>query len=186
MLHSFLSREPTMREVYYDIETQKSAAEVGGWQNTRLMRISVAVTWSEADGFRRWREDEAQQLISYLQAHDRVISFNGDGFDSKVLSLYGDISQIKRKSLDLATSLKRNLGHRIRLDAIAQPTLGKGKTANGLTALRWWKEGKVEMIADYCQQDVQVLVDLMKFARSNGYLRYLDLSGNERMVYIKP
>jgi len=173
-------------EVYYDIETQKSAAEVGGWQNTHLMRISVAVTWSEKDGFRRWQEGEASELISYLSTHDHIISFNGDGFDSKVLSAYGDVAEISRRSLDLATALKRNLGHRIRLESVAQPTLGKGKTANGLMALRWWKEGKTELIADYCQQDVQVLVDLMKFARNNGYLRYLDLSGNERMVYLKP
>ena len=174
-----------MREVYYDIETQKSAAEVGGWQNTHLMRVSVAVTWSEQDGFRRWQENEAGALISYLCSHDRVISYNGDGFDSKVLSFYGDVSEIHRRSLDLATALKRNLGHRIRLDSIAQPTLGTGKTADGLTALRWWKEGKLELIAEYCQQDVQVLVDLLKFVRTNGYLRYLDLSGHERTVYLR-
>jgi DEAD/DEAH box helicase domain-containing protein len=144
------------------------------------------VTWSEKDGFRRWQEGGASELISYLSAHEHIISFNGDGFDSKVLSAYGDVAEINRRSLDLATALKRNLGHRIRLESVAQPTLGKGKTANGLTALRWWKEGKIELIADYCQQDVQVLVDLIKFARSNGYLRYLDLSGIERMVHLKP
>lgn len=174
-----------MGEVYYDIETQKSAAEVGGWQNTHLMRISVAITWSEKDGFRRWQEGEASGLISYLSTHDHIISFNGDGFDSKVLSYYGDISEIDRRSLDLATALKKNLGHRLRLDSIAQPTLGKGKSADGLTALRWWKEGRIELIAEYCEQDVQVLVDLLKFLRGNGYLRYLDLSGNERVVYFK-
>jgi DEAD/DEAH box helicase domain-containing protein len=174
-----------VREVYYDIETQKSAAEVGGWHNTHLMRVSVAVTWSEEDGFRRWQESEVKELMSYLTAHDRIVSYNGDGFDSKVLSFYADPSEINRRSLDLATTLKRNLGHRIRLESIAQPTLGKGKTADGLTALRWWKEGKIELIAEYCEKDVQVLVDLLKFARSNGYLRYLDLSGNERMVYLK-
>jgi DEAD/DEAH box helicase domain-containing protein len=174
-----------VREVYYDIETQKSAAEVGGWQNTHLMRISIAVTWSEKDGFRRWQEAKASELISYLSTHDRIISFNGDGFDSKVLSFYGDISQINRRSLDLATALKRNLGHRIRLESVAQPTLGEGKSADGLTALRWWREGKIELIAEYCEKDVQVLVDLLRFLRSNGYLRYLDLAGNERMVYLR-
>ena len=174
-----------MHEVFYDIETQKSAEEVGGWHNTHLMRVSVAVTWSEEDGFRRWPESEAKALISYLTSHDRVISYNGDGFDSKVLSFYGDVSEIHKRSLYLATALRKNLGHRIRLQSIAQPTLGAGKTADGLTALRWWKEGKVELIAEYCEQDVQVLVDLLQFARSKGYLRYLDLSGNERMVYLK-
>lgn len=174
-----------MREVYYDVETQKSSAEVGGWHNTRHMLVSIVVTWSAEDGFRRWQESEVARLISYLSSFDRIISFNGDGFDSKVLSFYGDVSEIKRKSLDLATTLKRNLGHRIGLQSIAEATLGTGKTADGLTALRWWKEGKLELIADYCQQDVQMLVDLLKFARLNGYLRYVDLSGNERLAYLK-
>jgi DEAD/DEAH box helicase domain-containing protein len=174
-----------VREVYYDVETQKSAQEVGGWQNIPLMQVSVAVTWSEEDGFRRWSENQALDLISYLSKFDRVVSFNGDGFDSKVLSYYGDVSEIVRRSLDLAKALKRSLGHRIALDSLAQATLGKGKTANGLTALRWWKEGKVELIAEYCEQDVRVLVDLLKFARQNGFLRYLDLSGIERITYLK-
>lgn len=173
-----------MREVYYDVETQKSAEEVGGWHNIPLMRVSVAVTWSKENGFRRWRESEARQLIEYLSSFERIISFNGDRFDSKVLSAYGDVSEINRKSLDLATALRKSLGHRIGIQAVALATLGKGKTADGLMALRWWKEGKVELLADYCEQDVQVLVDLLKFARANGYLRYLDLSGNERVVYL--
>jgi DEAD/DEAH box helicase domain-containing protein len=174
-----------VKEVYYDIETQRSASEVGGWENMRLMRVSVAVTWSQEDGFRRWDEAKAKELIEYLSRHERVISFNGDGFDSKVLSFYGDVSEITKRSLDLATALKKNLGHRLRLESVAQPTLGAGKTADGLTALRWWKEGKIELIAEYCEQDVKVLVDLFKFMRTHGFLRYHDLSGNERLVYLK-
>ncbi len=174
-----------MREVYYDVETQKSAQEVGGWHNVHLMLVALAVTWSKEDGFQHWRESQVKDLIRYLSSFDRVISFNGDRFDAKVLGYYGDVSEINRKSLDLAVVLKRNLGHRIGLHAIAQATLGTGKSADGLTSLRWWKEGKVELIASYCEHDVQVLVDIFRFARGNGYLRYLDLSGNERITYLK-
>lgn len=161
-------------EVYYDIETQLSADEVGGWNNVRLMRVSVGVTWSASDGFRHWKEDEAAKLVDYLSTFKRVISFNGDGFDSRVLSAYGDVSTIGRNSFDLLTELKKKLGHRLRLDSLAQATLGTGKSADGMAALRWWKEGRIDLIASYCQQDVQVLVDLVKFARRNGYVSYLD------------
>ena len=34
--------------VYFDLETQKSADEVGGWNNIRDMRMSVGVTYSTA------------------------------------------------------------------------------------------------------------------------------------------
>lgn len=161
-------------EVYYDVETQLSAEEVGGWNNVKLMRISVAVTWSPGDGFRHWTEQEAGSLVEYLSRFTRVMSFNGDGFDSRVLSHYGDVSTIDRNSFDLLADLKKKLGHRLKLDSLAQATLGTGKSADGMTALRWWKEGKVDLIASYCQQDVQVLVDLVRFARRNGYVSYLD------------
>jgi len=32
--------------VYFDLETQKSAAEVGGWHNKRAMKVALGVTYS--------------------------------------------------------------------------------------------------------------------------------------------
>ena len=43
-------------EVYYDLETQLSAGEVGGWNNIHLMRVAIGVTWSPEDGFLHWQE----------------------------------------------------------------------------------------------------------------------------------
>ena len=34
--------------VYFDLETQKSAAEVGGWHNKRAMKMALGVTYSSA------------------------------------------------------------------------------------------------------------------------------------------
>jgi len=160
-------------EVYYDIETQKSADEVGGWDNIRLMQVSVAVSYAEADGFRHWREADVPELIRYLGTFERVISFNGDRFD---------VSALQAKSLDLLVDLKAKLGHRLTLDSLARATLKVGKTADGMQALRWWKEGKVEEIARYCQADVQVLVDLVAFARANGHVLYDDKFTGQRRV----
>jgi len=169
-------------EVYYDIETQKSADEVGGWGNISLMKVSVAVSYCETDGFRRWMEGDVPQMISYLGTFERVISFNGDRFDAIVLSAYGDVSALQAKSMDLLVDLKGRLGHRLTLDSLARATLKVGKTADGLQALRWWKEGKIEEIARYCQADVKVLVDLVAFARANGYVSYEDKFSGERRV----
>ena len=166
-------------EVYYDIETQLSANEVGGWENIHRMRVAVAVTWSPEEGFRQWEEPAAKDLVPYLSGFGRIFSFNGDGFDSRVLSHYGDVKGIHEHSYDLLTDLKRRLGHRLSLDSLAQATLNVGKTANGLQSLQWWTEGKIQLIADYCRQDVQVLVDLVSFARKNGFVRYSDRTTGE-------
>ncbi len=174
-----------MIEVYYDVETQKSAEEVGGWGNIRLMLVSIAVTWCEQDGFKRWTEEAVPALIDYLTKYDRIITFNGDRFDSQVLSHYGDVSRIRQRSFDIAPRLFSKLGHRLKLETLAQATLGIGKTADGMLALKWWKEGKIDQIAEYCEQDVKVLVDIVKFGREKGYVQYFDLDGRRRTVYVK-
>ncbi|MGB2868840.1 MAG: ribonuclease H-like domain-containing protein [Bacteroidota bacterium] len=164
----------TPSEVYYDIETQLSANEVGGWNNIHRMRVSVAVTWCQEDGFKRWDEASVPALIHYLAKFRRIISFNGDGFDTRVLSYYGNVYPVAQRSFDLLVDLKQRIGRRLGLDSLARATLGKGKSADGLTALRWWKEGKIELIAEYCQQDVQVMVDLVVFAREHGFVKFDD------------
>ncbi len=172
-------------EVYYDVETQHSADEVGGWNNIRMMRISIAVTWSLKDRFRLWEESNAAEMIRYLAQHDKVISFNGDRFDSTVLSYYGNVSEVARHSFDVLVDLSRRLGHRVSLDAVAQATLNVGKTADGMLALKWWKENQIELIAEYCRQDVQVLKDVVEFGRKNGYVRYTDRQGGSRTVQVE-
>lgn len=172
-------------EVYYDVETQLSADEVGGWNNIRGMRVSVAVTWSATDLFRLWEEETVPQMIEYLGGFNRVVSFNGDRFDAQVLSYYGNVEAINRHSFDVLVDLSRRLGHRVSLDSVAQATLGVGKSADGVMALKWWKEGQIELIAEYCRKDVQVLKDVVAFGRRNGHVKYLDRSGASRSISVE-
>lgn len=163
------------RLVYYDVETQKRAEEVGGWDHADLMLISIAVTYSEADGFKVWHETDIPAMIAYMNSFDLVVSFNGDNFDSKVLSHYGDVASIGRRSFDVAQYISQIIKHRIRLESVAMATLNTGKSADGLLALQWWKEGRIQEIIDYCRQDVQVLRDVVEYGIANGYVLYHDL-----------
>ncbi len=172
-------------EVYYDVETQLSAEEVGGWNNIHLMRISIAVSWSEQDLFRLWDEDSAAKMVEYLGGFASVVSFNGDGFDSRVLSRYGNVNSINEHSFDVLLDLKRRLGHRISLDAVAQATLGLGKTADGMIALRWWKEKELDLLAEYCRRDVQVLKDVVHYGRTHKHVKYTDKYGGSRSVAVE-
>ncbi|MEX1138523.1 MAG: ribonuclease H-like domain-containing protein [Bacteroidota bacterium] len=171
-------------EVYYDLETQRSADEVG-WNNIDQMLVAVGVTWSASDGFRHWSEKDAMALLNYLSSFDSVISFNGDGFDSRVLTHYGDVSSLNKRSFDLLRDIKTRLGHRLSLDAIARGTLGVGKTANGLQSLQWWKEGRIDLITAYCEQDVKVMVDIVAFARTHGFVKYFDKFGTPLTLHVR-
>jgi DEAD/DEAH box helicase domain-containing protein len=173
------------RMIFYDVETQKRADEVGGWDRADLMLISIAVTFSETDGFKVWYEKDTRDMIRYMSEFDLVISFNGNNFDSKVLSHYGEVSVLNQRSFDVAEYLSARLKHRIRLESVATATLGTGKSADGLLALQWWKEGRVDEIIEYCKQDVKVLRDVVEFGKEHGYILYNDTEQNAVKVAVE-
>jgi DEAD/DEAH box helicase domain-containing protein len=161
----------TEKEIFFDIETLRLSHEVeGGWSNIARFGLAVAVTWDAQNRFRRWFEPDVKPLISELSQFARIVSFNGDRFDFEVLRGYHPVSKLVPKSFDLLVDLHRRLGHRIKLDDLARETLGYQKTGNGLEIVQWWREGRKEEVCKYCENDVQLLVDLVEFARRKKYV----------------
>lgn len=158
-------------EIYLDTETLKLSHEVpGGWSNIRDFGLAVGVTWDAQHQFRVWYEPDASRLIEELARFDRVITFNGERFDFQVLAKYGDVCSLYSRSLDLLTDLARMLGHRVKFESLVQATLGRGKTGAGQLAVAWWRAGQRDRVVAYCRQDVQLLVEIVQFARANGYV----------------
>lgn len=176
-----------MKEIYLDVETQRLADEVqGGWENIRAFGLSVAVTWDAAHDFREWYENDAVRLIGELSAFERVVTFNGDRFDLEVLSAYGDVAALRQKSVDLLRDLKRRLGFRVSLQAVAQATLGRQKTGSGVDAVTWWRSGDPILrrrVADYCRMDVEILRELVVYGRREGFVK-VPSRGKELTVFV--
>jgi len=174
-----------MNDVYFDLETQKSAADVGGWGNKHLMRVSFAVTYSTKEAcFRGFEEEDMPALIAELSNADRVIGYNLLGFDYTVMSAYTDHDLSLLPTLDLMADLHSILGFRPKLDTLAQATLGSGKTAEGLQAVRWYLEGRFANIAIYCKEDVRITRDLHLFGCKNKFIYCTDKKGQSRQVEV--
>ncbi len=173
--------------VYFDLETQKSADDVGGWGNSRLMGMSVGVTYSTAAGaYRIYGEREVNELIEELRRADLVVGFNIAHFDYAVLQGHNEFFDgAQVPTLDLLEDLKKTLSHRLSLDAIATASLGIEKTADGMQALRWFKEGKLLEIAEYCCYDVKVTKLVHEFGQANKQLFYTNKFGAKLSVPVK-
>lgn len=173
--------------VYFDIETQLSKDEVGGWHRARDMKMSVGVTFSTArGGYRIYPEREVPELLRELRAADLVVGYNIAGFDYEVLRGYDEFFDPEQlRTLDLCAEMNRKLGHRLGLDAIASGTFGLGKTSDGMQALRWWKEGRVREIAEYCCYDVKLTKLVHEYGLARRQLHYLDKLGNRRSVAVE-
>jgi len=157
----------------FDIETQRSAQEVGGWNRADLMGISCVVLYdSKEDRFFEFLDDQVPLLIEHLERLDLVIGFNIKRFDFNVLAGYSDFDFHKLPTLDILEDIHNRLGYRLSLDHLAMVTLNKKKIADGLQALRWWKQGRIREIIEYCKADVAITRDLFLYGKKNGYLLF--------------
>ncbi|MEI6378453.1 MAG: ribonuclease H-like domain-containing protein [Candidatus Falkowbacteria bacterium] len=161
-----------MKKLVFDIETRNTFAEAGS-RDPLALDLSLLVVYDyDSDQFTSYVQEDLPKLWPLLEQADMIIGFNSDYFDIPILNKYypGDLSRIR--SLDLLSEVKKSLGKRISLDMIAAGTLGREKTAHGLQAVEWWKEGKIEEIRKYCIEDVRITRDIYDYARANGRLKY--------------
>ncbi|HEV2207520.1 MAG TPA: ribonuclease H-like domain-containing protein [Verrucomicrobiae bacterium] len=169
--------------VYFDLETQRSADEVGGWDKISQMGMSVGVTFSTGrNEYTIYGEGQVNELLRELQRADLVVGFNNLRFDYEVLHGYTTLDLRQLPTLDMLVELQNQLQHRLSLDAIATATFGVEKTAEGLQALRWFKEGKLVEIAEYCCYDVKLTRLVHEFGVQNRQLHYQNRFGKKLTV----
>ena len=176
-----------MNVVYFDLETQRTANDAGGWNKKHEMKMSIGVTYStEAGEYRIYPERRVNELIDELMRADLVVGFNVINFDYEVLHGY-TILDLKEhlRTLDLMVDVEAKLGHRLSLDSIAQATLGVGKTSDGLEAIRWWREGKVCEIAEYCCFDVKCTKLIHEYGAKHKQLFFTDRFQQKRSVPVE-
>ncbi len=163
-----------MRYVVFDLETQNYFSDVGSNDPVGL-DISVGCFYdSGTDHYTAVTVDELATVWPILEGADALVGYNSNHFDIPLLNKYypGDLARIK--SIDLLESIKNSLGRRLRLDSVAEATVGAKKSADGMQAVRWWREGKINEIKKYCLQDVKVTKEIFEYALKNGHVKFKD------------
>jgi hypothetical protein len=169
--------------VYFDLETQKSAEEVGGWDRIRDMRMSIGVTYSAGrDEYRIYSEKQVDDLVKELARADLIVGFNNLRFDYEVLHYYTILDLTQIPTLDVLIELQKRLEHRLSLDAVAVATLGVEKTSEGMKAIEWYRQGKMMDIAEYCCYDVKITRLLHEYGSRYKQLFYRDRFGQTSVV----
>ncbi len=164
-----------MRAITFDIESISDSFVRGHIDVNEQELTVVGIHDSETGEYSSFFKGELPPLWPILERADMLIGFNSDVFDIPLLNRYypGNLSHIR--SLDILSEVQKVLGRRIRLQALAEATLGKGKKGDGLKAGDWWREGKRDKVAEYCIEDVRLTRELYDYALANGVLKYKDL-----------
>ncbi len=161
-----------LKKIVFDIETKNTFHDVES-NNPADLDISLVGIYDYADNkYYSYLEDELSDLWNKIENTDALIGYNSNHFDIPLLNSYypGDLSVLK--SIDLMQDLKINAGRRVKLDDVAQATLGKNKSGHGLQAITWWKNGEIDKIRDYCLEDVKITKDVYEYALKNSFLKY--------------
>ncbi len=164
-----------MRKIVFDIETKNTFQEVGSNRSEDL-DISLLVIYDyKQKEYLTFTEENMAELWLILEDTDLLIGYNSDHFDIPLLNKYypGDLTAVG--SLDLLKEIRKSLGKGIRLDNVAEATIGVGKSGHGLQAIEWWKAGEIEKIEKYCKDDVKVTKDIYEYALKHKHLKYKDL-----------
>lgn len=163
---------PMSREVIFDIET------IGDIQDLSSMKVTVVSIYEyENDSYRSFEEHELGALWPIFERAERLIGFNSEHFDIPILNRYYTGDLLKFPGLDMLKVVKEVTGRRYKLNDLAKATLQIEKSADGLQAMEWFKEGKLDLIKQYCEQDVKVTKELYDFGRKNKMIYYPTLTG---------
>ena len=174
------------RFMVLDVETRRSAAEVGGWHRADLMGVSVAVLYdSKGDCFTEYEQEDLPAMFERLREAGLVIGFNSSRFDYAVLQPFAGYDLRSLPTLDMLVEVKKRLSYRVSLDNLARATLNAPKSADGMQALQWWKEGNLASIAEYCRKDVEITRDVYLFGHREGYLLFTNKAGQQVRVVVE-
>jgi len=156
---------------------------VGGRSNIQKLRLAAAVTYSTAmSAYHRYTEGRVKELIEELQSADLVVGYNVVEFDYKVLRGYSKAPLEELPTLDMMQHLARRLGFRPSLEAVATATLRVAKSADGLQAVRWYRQGLIDKVLNYCQKDVEITKNVHEFGKQHRFLYYWNKQYQRQVV----
>jgi DEAD/DEAH box helicase domain-containing protein len=163
-----------MRVITFDIETTSASAIRGRLDSSTMELTVVGIHDSETDEYSAYFKEELGKLWPIMERADALVGYNSDFFDIPILNRYypGDLARIR--SIDLMVEVQKVLGRRLRLQSLAEATLGRGKSGDGLQAVDWWSQGLYEKVREYCIEDVRITRQLFDHALKHKSLKYKD------------
>lgn len=163
------------RIITFDIETTNTFSDIGSNKPEHLDIAIVCIHDSETNAYTSYLVHELPALWKILEHADMLVGFNSNHFDLPLLNKYYPGDLLHLPSLDILEAIHTSIGRRIKLDVVAEATLGVKKSGSGLQSLTWWRNGEVEKVRAYCIKDVEITRKVFDYALEHKKLHYRDL-----------
>ena len=122
--------------------------------------------------------------IQICQNSRTVVTFNGTGFDFRMIAAQVEHNADKRKcaelalkSYDMMLDFAATNGYYASLNSFANASLGAQKTGDGGSAVSDWENGDHQKVIDYCENDAILTYKVYKHGIDYGRLQRTTKSG---------
>lgn len=139
---------------------------------------------SDTDLFDGFFENDLDKFKILLDEADTIIGYNILGYDFPVLKKYYDFDLSKKKVIDIFRIIADKHKIYLKLDNLTSTTFNESKIAHGLDAVRFFREGKLDKLKEYCDMDVKLTRDLYEFIKENGYCFYTNGIGEKVKIEV--
>ena len=181
---------PTMFELFFDIETKSWFDEIGssdpGGLGVSIVSVYTRDTDDQSGQITSFWEHQIPDMWGLFRQADRVIGFNTIGFDIPVLKPYAPADFARFPHFDIYQKIKElNDGRAASLNRISKDTLGVTKIDDPANAIKYWQRGdeaSLVLLRKYCEADVLLTRDVYNFGLKNKYLKFTDRWNNPRQV----
>lgn len=171
-----------MNIIILDLETKFTFDEVGGRNKCESLGITVAGVYDyKTKKYEAIEEKDLARLEERLLQKPLVVGFNSKRFDIQVLKPYLHFNPETLPQLDIMEEIQNVVGHRIGLEAVAKATLGKGKSGDGMDAIRFYRAGEIDKLKRYCLDDVKLTKEIYEYGCKNKELFFMSKYGSTKV-----
>jgi DEAD/DEAH box helicase domain-containing protein len=178
-----------MDTLVFDIETKNTFGDVGGKEHLTKLDISVACFYSvNKNKYFCFDEYELPAMKKFLSQRAILVGFSSNKFDIPILQHTLEMDLMSYPRLDISDEIEIRTGRMIGLNDLANHNLGIEKTGTGLDAPVLYRDGKLDELKKYCQQDVEITTKLFEKIKKDKQLvippRKTDAIGENEVINI--
>lgn len=161
------------RWVFFDIEIQRPATEVGSWDEMHRAGLAIAVAWKwPSRKFQVFQSHQTKEISRLFRNIDLLIGYNILRFDIPLLRTSGCRIPKKLKVIDVLWEIEGRCGRRFSLDAMLEANFGiKQEQKDPLHTIKLWKKRRMVELVQECVNDVVGMHMLYEKLRDGSRLR---------------
>tara|TARA_X000001382_G_C3153539_1_gene173780 strand:- start:177 stop:770 length:594 start_codon:yes stop_codon:yes gene_type:complete len=183
-----------------DLETKNMSYDIGGFGNTHMFQVSTVATWDGSNGTVYVDEpvdsfaksghvikslsELKYDLDEHFEKGGLLLGHNIAAFDLPILRDSMDIYCInkyvnEKQYIDTSKILLKEHKERFQLKNLVKCTMNDFKLMDSADAPKLWKMGQYDEVVEYCMKDTQLVYDLWKHGKDNGFVKAFSIEKAE-------